>query len=288
MVQHSNLLAGHGGKNKLTFIPESVWTKEIRALFLNIVKWNAGYLLLLSLTVFTVKKGARKTLWSLTGILFLISSLASIGTLNGKNRLKGTHVINISNGEDAFLQSGLSIISARGGHVSTELQGGFLDPVTIYGKPAAKKITLTEKGAKKITANMEFLNYNNFLWERFEKPETVLEVNLKVYPDKVKGYISNLSKYELTDPFVMIRGRFFPLPPIAGGKQIPVEIIFGKDDSMLYPEGLQWIRSYIRSNKVSGDLQSLKVLGLWEKPILTLKEDSLSMQEEKTVLLFHM
>ena len=159
--------------------------------------------------------------------------MASLGVLNGENRLKGTNVINISHEEDAFLQSGLSVMSARGGNVTAEFHGGFLNPVPVDGSPSIDEISLSEKGTKKISAGLQLLNYKNILWERFEKHEAVLEVNLEVHPDKVKGYIKNLSAYSLKDPYVLIKGRFFPLPPLKGGHQISVEIMFEKNNSTL-------------------------------------------------------
>lgn len=289
IMHQDSLWKSHRNENISIHIPAGNWTKEIRELFLNIVKWNTGYLLFLVSIGFIGRKEYRKILWSLMGIFFLICSLASLGMLNGENQLQGTNVINISPEEDAFLQSKLSVMSARDAQVNAEFHGNFFYPVPVDGQRGAHEIRLFEKGlTRKITANIKMLDYKNFLWERFEKLEAVMDINLEVYPDKIKGDIKNLSKYSLKNPFIWMKGRFFPLPTIQGGHQIPVEIRFGKDNSVPYPEGRQWIRSYIQENEVRGSFQGLKIIGLWEKPVLKLRDSSLLIQEEKTVLVYHM
>ena len=92
----------------------------------------------------------------------------------------------------------------------------------------------------------------------------MLDVNLRAQHGKIKGIIKNLSEYPIENPSILVDGLFSPLQPIKGGEEVSIEI---PDEDLS---------------------QRIKILGHWKRPILKLKESNLSLQEETTIILYHL
>ncbi|MBI4827139.1 MAG: hypothetical protein HY807_12090 [Nitrospirae bacterium] len=287
VMPQNGLRISHAGQNRAMHIPAESPSEEVKSLFLNVVKWNTGHLVLLALAGFAWNKRYRRFILPLICILVVTASLASMGMLNGKNRLRGNSVINISNGEDAFLQSRMSLISVRNTAMSAEFQGGFIYPADIDAN--AVKTGVYENGLiKKITADLMMFGHKDIIWERFEKLKTPLNADLKVYAEGIQGKIENLSDYRLKEAFIYINERFFSLPSIEAGSTISVDIIVEKDKYLPYPEGRQWISRYILNNEEGAASQGMKIVGLWERPLLQSNDSGLLVEKEETFLLYHL
>lgn len=275
-------------QKRALLIPADTSNEKRGRLFISIVKWETGYLISLALIGFLWKKRYGRFLWPVLFILVAAASLASLGMMNSKNRLYGTSVINISpDEEDAFIQSKLRITPVRYKELNAEFQEGYIYPVTTNA--AADKIKISDTGHSNIiTAGLMMMEQKDFIWERFKKIERFLEADLEVYKDEVNGEIKNISAYSLIDPYIYMNGRFFLLPSIEAGDKISVNIKYEETDYLPYPEGRQWISKYIQANEEGGASQGIKIVGLYEMPLLKATESGLFVEKEDVFLLYHM
>ncbi|MBI4844435.1 MAG: hypothetical protein HY809_08960 [Nitrospirae bacterium] len=285
-MPHDGLRISHDGKKRAMHIPAGSSAEERGKLFRNVMKWNTAYLILLAVAGFACNKKFRKFLWPLLSILVVITSLASMGMLNGRNRARGVSVVNIRNDKDAFIQSRLNLLSVTNAAMSAEFEGGFIYPADNNGKDIIK---ISETGnTQKITSDMMMLGHRDVIWERFENINAPLNADLNISPEGINGSIENLSAHRLKNVFILMNGRFFSLPQIEPGQKISVNILYEKDNGFIYPEGRLWIREYIRSDEEGSASHGMKIAGIWEKPLLKSLENGLSVDREETYLLYHM
>lgn len=289
MAQLNNFMGDRKKTHSEFRIPDESWDKEIRGLYLKLVTWNAGYVLCLLPLGFMGKRGYNKLFWVSLVLIFTTTSLASLGIFNGKNRLRGVTILNVYPEEkNAYIQSGLNILSTGNDKVKAALRGNYFYPAGSDNLTGRHEIMIFPGGINQFSTNMGMLDHGQFIWERFEELENILELNLEVQTDRIKGTMANSSKYTLKNPFLWMNGRFFPLPSMSGGQHISIEINFVDDKFQNVLEEYQWIAELNQYNEKRGVFQDLKIIGEWEKPVLKFDDSNLIIQKEKNILIYNM
>jgi hypothetical protein len=288
LAEHAIFPERNDRKTASVPFPGADWSEEIRGLYMDHVKWNAGYLLCFIPLGFAGKKGLRKILWLFVGLLFIASSLASTGILNNKHRIKGMTVLRAYHKEkDVFVRTELSLLSTNNTSMSTEFKESYMYPVANDGLSGKHELTFHEKGKNELTSHLDMLSYEMIQWNRFEELDDILSVSLIIHNGRIKGDIKNLSKHTLNNLFIGMNGNFHPLPSINGGELINVAINIRKD-SLEHDTNYKWMNDLLNENAERDVFHNIVVVGFWEKPILKLDSSNLITIEDNTVLIYSM